>query len=245
MNYIPYIFRTEEILKNFDNKKQMNNYLFNLVSHNKIIKVRNNLYVSYDQMGIINANKFQIATKITNESYVSYHSALEYYGLTNQVYNEMIIGNPTRFIEFDFNDYSYICKVNNIKEEINYIENEGIRVTSLERTIIDCIDNINLAGSIEEILNALENIKIIDEAKLLKVLKAYDKIFLYQKVGYILEQYKKEMNLSNHFFDECQKRQSKQVKYFLNNEFKNIKYNSKWKLMAPSNIRKILNEGIE
>lgn len=77
-------------------------------------------------------------------------------------------------------------------EQIIYKEIEKVRITSLERTIIDCIDNIDLAGGIDEILNALEQIKILDENKLLSVLKSYNQVLLYQKVGYILEQFKND-----------------------------------------------------
>ena len=59
--------------------------------------------------------------------------------------------------------HSYTCKhVKDIKF-VNNIVNEGIRVSSLEKTIIDCIDNIDLAGGIEEVLNALEQIKYVNE----------------------------------------------------------------------------------
>lgn len=40
----------------------------------------------------------------------------------------------------------------------------------LKKTIIDCIDNIDLAGGIEEVLNALEQIKYVDKNKLIEIL---------------------------------------------------------------------------
>ena len=240
MQYLPYIFRLDDLKSKFNNKKQLNNWIFNLNKSNKIKKVRNGLYVSVDQMGLITSTKYDIACKISKDSCLCYHSALEFYGLTNQVFNELIVGSSTKFNNFEFEGITYIYKnmknYNQVKEEFN-----SIRVTSLERTVIDCIDNINLAGGIEELLNTLEQIEILNEDKLLDALNSYDEIFLYQKTGYILEEFNDVLDLSNDFFNELKKHQSNQVKYFLQDEYKDIKYNSKWKLMCPLNLKSKIN----
>ena len=149
----------------------------------------------------------------------------------------MVVGSLSRFNLFEFEGVEFSCKIIKNYEQIIYKEIEKVRVTSLERTIIDCIDNIDLAGGIDEILNALEQIKILDENKLLSVLKSYNQVLLYQKVGYILEQFKNELMISDDFLKECQKKLTNQVKYFLQDDYKNIVYNRKWQLMAPKNIK--------
>ena len=42
------------------------------------------------------ANRFQIASAITPSSYVSYHTAFEYYGIADQVFYEVFVGSETR-----------------------------------------------------------------------------------------------------------------------------------------------------
>lgn len=241
-NYIPYLFNKNELLKNFKSEKQLNNWIFSQTKLGKIKKIRNGLYVSIDQAGVINSTKFEIASKISPNSFVAFHSALEYYGL-NQVFNNMVVGSSTKFNDFEFDGIEYNLKNVQNYEQVNYIESAKVRITTLERTIIDCIDNIELAGGIEEILNALQQIKALDETKLLDALKSYDKVLLYQKAGFILEQFKEELMLSDYFFCECQSHLTNQVKYFLQDEFKNIGYNSKWKIMAPINIKARINGG--
>lgn len=75
--------------------------------------------------------------------------------------------------------------------------NPYVRVTDLERTVIDCCDRIERAGGIEELLHCMEGISLFDESKLEKYLALYNKAFLYQKVGFILE-YGKEHKSSTH-----------------------------------------------
>jgi predicted transcriptional regulator of viral defense system len=192
----------------------------------------------------INATKYEIACKISDSSFLCYHSALEYYGLANQVFNELVVGSITRFNQFEFEGITYFCKHTNNQFEINNLINEKIKVTSIERTLIDCIDDIDLAGGIEEVLNALENIKGLSENKLMSVLANYNKVILYQKVGYIFEQYNDYLNLSASFFDHLQEHLTNQVKYFLNDDYDNVEYNAKWKVIAPSDLRYKLREGL-
>lgn len=124
---------------------------------------------------------------------------MEYYGIANQVFSNVFVGSLTRFNNFVFNDNEFIFKsAKNIKF-VNNIINEGIKVSSLEKTIVDCIDNINLAGGIEEILNALEQIKYLNEKKILEILLDINKMVLYQKVGYLLELYNNQFEFSDDF----------------------------------------------
>ena len=79
---------------------------------------------------------------------------------------------------------------------------------------------------------------------MLAALSSYNNIFLYQKTGYILEHFKASMNLSDSFFIECENKVNNTVKYFLQDEYSNIKYNSKWKLMSPVNLLSRINGGL-
>lgn len=69
----------------------------------------------------------------------------------------MVVGSLSRFNLFEFEGVEFSCKIIKNYEQIIYKEIEKVRITSLERTIIDCIDNIDLAGGIDGILNALES----------------------------------------------------------------------------------------
>jgi predicted transcriptional regulator of viral defense system len=239
----PYIFREDEILKDFDNKKQLNNKLVYYQNKGLFKKIRKGLYATVDENGILNSNKFEIASKISPTSYVSYHSALEYYGLALQVYSYIFVTSETRFNEFEYEDIVYYCHINHFCSL--QVEQIGlIKVTSLERTIVDCLDCIHLCGDIDELLSAIDMIESLNEEKLLEVLNTYNKVILYQKVGYVLEQFKEQLNLSDNFFIECQKHLTNQVKYLWENNTQYPVYNKKWQLIAPKDLRSFINGGV-
>ena len=228
METLPKLITKKEVIDKFENEKQYSNWIALKLKSNIYKKVRNNLYALVDpSINDIYSTKFEVASKISESSFICYHSALEYYGIANQVFSNVFVGSLTRFNNFVFNDNEFIFKsAKNIKF-VNNIINEGIKVSSLEKTIVDCIDNINLAGGIEEILNALEQIKYLNEKKILEVLLDINKMVLYQKVGYLLELYNNQFEFSDDFFKECKTHISKKVNYLIQYEFKETELNEK------------------
>ena len=241
--FIPYTFTKKDVIGNFINDKQYENWIAGQVRSKKIVKVRNGLYVHVDVSGYPLTTKFELATKIAEDAFVCYHSAFEYFGVANQVFNTVTVGSKKRFNDFTFDDIDYVRKPLKHDVQIMNIVTAAVRVTSLERTVIDCLDDIDAGGGIDEILNALDQIRVLDETKLLETLKAYDSVFLYQKAGYVLEHFQDKFMLTDSFFKECKSKLTNQIKYFLQDEYKEIEFNSKWKLMAPKNLKSRLNGG--
>ena len=85
LEYIPYCFSKKDIIDNFKDKTQFDNWLRTKIKNGVIKKIHNGLYVTVDSMKNINATKYEIACKISDSAFLCYHSALEYYGLANQV----------------------------------------------------------------------------------------------------------------------------------------------------------------
>ena len=240
---LPYLFAKKDVIDQFADDKQFENHMASMVRSGKIVKIRNGLYAQIDNLGVPLTTKFEIASKINDESFVSHHSALEYYGVANQVFNTLTVGSKRKFNDFSFDDVDYTRQAVKDYTQVIYIVTAGVRIATLERAVVDCIDNIDLGGGIDELLNALEQIRVLDENKLAEILQAYNKVILYQKVGFILEQYKDRYMLSDKFFADCKSRLTNQIKYFLNDEYSDIAYNSDWQLMAPKNLKSRISGG--
>ena len=240
---LPYLFAKKDVIDQFADDKQFENHMASMVRSGKIVKIRNGLYAQIDNLGVPLTTKFEIASKINDESFVSHHSALEYYGVANQVFNTLTVGSKRKFNDFSFDDVDYTRQAVKDYTQVIYIVTAGVRIATLERAVVDCIDNIDLGGGIDELLNALEQIRVLDENRLAEILHAYNKVILYQKVGFILEQYKDKYMLSDKFFADCKSRLTNQIKYFLNDEYSDIAYNSDWQLMAPKNLKSRISGG--
>ena len=217
-----------------------------LLKESMVLKIRNGLYtcVSGENGGPV-ANRFQVASAITTSSYVSHHTAFEYYGTVDQVFYEVYVGSETRFHDFEFDGYTYHYVKGQMKEGIVSPEfGGGVRVTDKERTITDSIKDLNLIAGLEEVLSCVASVSSIDEAKMLKYLAGYDIGFLYQKTGFIFSEYQKELGISDDFIRICKARSGNSKRY-LTNGISEPAYSGEWKLVYPKNMKRMKNGGIE
>ena len=208
--------------------------LANYISKGLVCKVRRNLYgVTNPATGHILADQYEIASAITSSAYISYHSALEYYGLANQVFNTVYVSSESRFNDFEFDGRTYHYCNSNSKTGITAPLMSGkVRVTTLERTVIDCIDRIDRSGGTEELLQSIQAIQYLDEKQLMEILSDYDKATLYKKAGFVLEHYRNQLHLSTNFFDICSKRNNVGSKILTSVE-DCPRYDSKWRIYVP------------
>jgi len=209
-----------------------------------ISQIRRNLYSANDLANRTTlATKFEIASQITPSAYLSHHAALEYHGLANQVFYELYVSSEERFNNFEYEGISYTyCQSGISLGVVNPPLDSMVKVSNLERTVIDCIDSIGRSGGLEELVMCFSLITYIKEEQLLTYLNAYRKQFLFQKAGFILSYFQKEMKLSDDFFKECRQKIGKSIRYLTDTSNSNI-YHKEWKLYAPENILSYLEQG--
>ena len=83
----------------------------------------------------------------------------------------------------------------------------------------------------------------VSEEKLLLALENYQNGFLYQKVGFLLEQFNDSFGLSDSFFAICRKHTPKADRY-LSKEGSNYIYHPEWRVIGPKNINNIIDKGV-
>jgi len=188
-------------------------------------------------------NRYAIASHAAPGAYVCYHSAFEYHGLANQVYYEVYVAARSRFRGFEYNGITYTHVPQSIEAGVE-IKADGARVTDLERTVVDGINDFDKSGGLEELLRSIGIIAYLDHEKLFKYLCAYDKVILYQKAGYILEHYKSALKLPDDFFNSlrCKVPRSKRYLYpgIRNQE---SKLNREWALYVPEDLLSLTRKG--
>lgn len=217
--------------------------IMNYLKKGYIERVRRDLYavISMETEQPI-PSRFQIASCISDDACVSHHSAFEFYGYANQVFYDVYFATEKKVRSFDYDGLHYqpvIWRGNAGIREMN----NGVRVTSLERTVIDSIADFTRIGGLEELLRCLMLIPSLDEKNLLESLEMYGRGQLYQKAGYILEVYKEELALSEEFFKECML-QSSVSKTYLFDKQDGFVFHEKWLLYAPKELKKLVDKGV-
>jgi predicted transcriptional regulator of viral defense system len=229
------VFSIADVKKLTGNEKTAYSQLDRLMKKGLVKKIRKNIYSPINPTtGQIVATCYQIACVITDTAYISHHSAFEYYGLANQIFYEVYVSSETKFNHFEFDHVTYKYVASRMKEGILEAKNTtGVRITDLERTVVDSIRDFNKIGGFEELLNCLEGIQYLDKTMVKQYLDIYNIQGLYQKVGYILEYYRKEMQLSKDFIDYCKGKIGRSIRYLVSETNGDSYYNNEWGLMVP------------
>lgn len=214
------------------------------MNENLVVKIRNGLYtcISGENGGPV-ANRFQIASALSDSSYVSHHTAFEYYGIMDQVFYDVYVSSDTRFHDFTFEGYTYHYVKSKLREGVTAPPySGGIRVTDKERTVLDSIKDMNLIAGLEEVISCITSLHSLDETKLLSYLDILNNPFVYQKTGFILSMYQDELQISDAFINACKEKIGNSKRY-LTNDKSDVVYSSEWKLVYPRNIKYMKNGG--
>ncbi len=228
------VFTIEYVNQYYNKIESARSAVKRLMGKSLAIKIRNNLYTCISgETDAPLANRYQVASAITASSYVSHHTAMEYYGISNQVFYEVYVSSEEMFRDFEFDGYVYHCicsKCNKGIESVNF--SGGVRVTDKERTVIDSIKDMDKIAGLEEVTENIQSISRLDEQRLFAYLECYSNQFLYQKTGFLLESQQERLSISDEFFDACKERIGLSKRY-LTKDSQGGKYDSNWRLVVP------------
>ena len=237
-------FTREDVAEMVGNLRTADSLLYSYKKKNYIESVRRNLYVAISpESGNPICNAYEIATKIFADAYVSHHAAFEFHGMANQVFSEITVCSRSRFLPFEYD--GRIFKYGGVGVEKGIKTVGKVRVTDLERTVIDNIKDFSRIGGLEELLHCLSMITYVDENRLIAYIDAYNNHFLYQKAGYLLSLFP-NMKISEVFFAKCKEGACKSVRYLYDElKFEKSVFVKEWGLYVPNNINELLGKGGE
>lgn len=227
------VFSMQDINKFTKNENSSKSIIQRMLKNNYIKRIKYNLYAVCDlEYANVIPDQYMIGSKIQEDSFISYHSAFDYYGVKNQVFYVVYVSCKKKFKNFDFDGYSFEFVKN--KYDFGIVQKGKIRVTDKERTVLDNINRTELAGGNEELIMCLELIGNLDNNKLIKYLKYYNSKKLYMKVGFVLERFKKELGIEEETIQECLKNICN-THYYFDEETKRTKnkFIAKWNLIVP------------
>lgn len=236
------VFTLEDAMSVGVSSGTIKNQLVKLVTDGYVERIRRNLYTCISpETKLPIANKYQIASAITKDSFASHHSALEYYGVADQVYYDVYVSSKTKFQNFDYNGYTYKCIL--VKKNMGVakpVMKDGICVSSPERAVVESIKDMDKISGVEEVIASIVLFPMLDENKMLECLEGFDNQFLYQKVGFIMEHFKEQFSISDDFIAICKDKAGQSKRYFTK-DMKCTIWNREWKIVIPEKLFEMKN----
>lgn len=241
-------FITKEALALIPNSHTCKNMLRQLLDSEQIVKVRKGLYevIPPEHVGKEKpaAEKFLLGRKVTSPYCLAYHSALEVHGVANSaIYNIVYIASPNQFRNFKYEGvgYRWVPRENLTGTQKTIWSTAQIIVTDREKTILDCIDRIDLAGGFEETFKSLSSMTNVNFDRLYQYAKKEKKKVLFHKLGFFLslKEIRESWDINEEKLRKIKLNLSSKIYYFEVSKGKG-KLVKEWNLIVPSNIEEMM-----
>src|SRR3989338_7943573 len=127
------------------NETQVKNVVTKLTTDGWLIRLKRGIYAISDlsNRGFLSLSPYVVANLLVTKSYVSFESALSYYGMFDQLTDKVISISQTRYKTGQLNatEYSFV----NIQEKWFFawqevlIDTKKVRIATVEKALIDMI----------------------------------------------------------------------------------------------------------
>jgi len=187
---------------------------------------------------------YLLASRMADDAILAYHTALDIHAKGYSVYNHFLFMTERAVRAVSFRNYSFKAVrppkplLNNGKSGfgVRSMERSGleIKVTSLERTLVDLLDKPDLGGGWEEIWRSLESIEFYNVDKVVEYALLLKKATTVAKVGFFLENNEKRFFVTGEHLQKLKKKIPKKPHY-MDKKLKG-RLSKNWNLIVPKNI---------
>lgn len=202
----------------------------------QIKRVRRGVYVSnIGRFADSRVDAAELVMAIDNEAVLSYHSALEIYGVAHNVssvcqFRSHLIKSMFLYSGITYKPFSYSSVV--LEQSVQERENLAVLVTTKEQTVIDCLEYPDRAGGIEEVIMSLTLFPYLDVTKLIELVSTRS-ASLAARVGWLLEQKAHDWRVSPNALNELEQFAQGGPFRLDKNSLRSRGWSKRWKLCLP------------
>ncbi len=192
------------------------------------------------------ADPFLLAGKMTSDAVLAHHTAMEFFGKAYSVFWKLYYLTERKSQPVTFGSHEFRCVLHPralvekgmagygvIKSERQGIE---LRVTSLERTLVDMLDRPDLCGSWEEIWRSLESVEFYDLDKVVEYALLLNNSTTIAKVGFFLDQHREKVFVQDHHLKSLQEHRPSKPHYLERANRKGGRLVHDWNLVVPVQV---------
>lgn len=229
-------------------RQTTHNILAHHVSTGRLLRVRRGLYATVLR-GVSPAkavvDPYLVATKLADDAVVAYHAALQFHGKTYSVSQRFTYlahrrASPFRFRQTEFVSVQVPAALRRLPDAGGGIlerRHAGglVRVTTLERTLVDVLDVPEHGGGWEELWRSLEAVEFFDlDAVVAYALKLRSALTV-ARVGFFLEQHRDTLMVEERHLESLHAHAPTQARY-LDRRREPGKLVLRWNLVVPQRV---------
>ncbi len=216
-----------------------------------IMRIRRGFFASVptsfrDAIENFPVDPYLVAGRITQDAVIAYHSAFEFHGVSYSLHHQYLYLSDQLIRPFKFNEADFIClpfprslsRQQAVQFEAISADRQGlnIKVTSLERTLVDVLDRPNYGGGWEEIWKTAAHIPILNLDKVIHYVNLLNNATTIAKLGFFLEYFKEYFGVDEHCLKVLEARKPRGIHYLERGKRESGKLLKRWNLVVPSYI---------
>ncbi len=214
-----------------------------------IVRVRRGLYAVIPPGAdavLYSIDPFLVAAKLTKDSVLSYHTALEFHGQAYAVHEHFLYSasrplSPLTFRNNVFRGVRFPESLRRADKEffgVVKMDRSGmeVRVTSLERTMVDVLSRPARSGGWEEIWRSLESVEFFDLDKVIEYALLLGNATTASKVGFFLDQHRGPLMVEERHLKPLRDLRPRQPHYLDRNKRNSGHLVSDWNLVIPREV---------
>jgi predicted transcriptional regulator of viral defense system len=217
-----------------------------------LLRVRRGIYVSVPpgtQSEQVAVDSYALAAKAAPDAVLAYHTALAFFGKAYSVHQRFeyltaTAARPFRFRDQEFRPVQFPKALRGVRQTlwgVKTVERSGVnlRVTSLERSLVDVLDRPDLSGGWEESWRSLSSVEFFDLDRVVEYALLLDSATVAAKVGLFLSQYREKLMVEDSHLEALRKRKPRAPHYLepaRRGERRDGKFISEWNLIVPRDL---------
>jgi predicted transcriptional regulator of viral defense system len=208
-------------------------------------------HLAADRMVI---DRFAAASKLRTDGVLGFHSALELHGIAYSEFNEvqLISAGRTELVELPFGACRFVTPPKALVTAGNadYLtatmdrQSVAVRVTAVERTIVDVLHRPELAGGVEEVLKSLDLVRYLDPARVADYVELLDNRSIASVSGWWLDKRRGALGVADEVLARLRARLPRSKHYALGAQSGHAVLVEPWRVLLPPQAIDAAFEGV-
>lgn len=193
----------------------------------RLLRVRRGLYAVVQAGSSVDnfqPDPFLVASKLAPDAVVAYHGALQFRGKTYSVWHRFSVLTTTHTRPFTFqgNKFVVVAPPKAVRDEPYFgggvvtepYAGGQVRITTLERTLVDLLDAPTQGGGWEEVWRSLEMVEYFDLDAVVAYALQFASALTLARLGFFLEQHREQLFVEEKHLAALRVGAPRQPRYF-------------------------------
>ncbi len=224
------------------------NILAQHVAGGRLLRVHRGLYATVPpgvEPASFTPDTYLVTTKAADDAVLAYHAALQFHGKAYSVSNRFTYATRHRLRPFEFRGAKFVAvllpaTLRALRRPAGGVleQRHGgglVRVTTLERTLVDVLDAPDHGGGWEEIWRSLESVEFFDLDAVIDYALKLGSALTVARVGFYLEQHRDQLMVEDRHLKALRAKAPAQPRYFDRDRGPG-KFVRPWNLVVPEQV---------